>query len=107
VLERTKRIYYSKSTPRIEVEIYHSDTVGIFDNENDYQIFINKCATCSRYANNCSILVGAKESRIQDDVTLNQDTNKWECQKHKEIKTPKPPKEPKGPKAKKTKKETT
>jgi Holliday junction resolvase RusA-like endonuclease len=83
VMERVERIYYDVEHPRVELEIYHSDHVGIFDSQEDYETFNARCMTCSRYKNNCSIRVKCLESRIQEDVEL------WQCKKYKEIKVKK------------------
>ena len=80
ILTSTNRIYYDSKNPRIEIEIYPVDYIGIFDNNDDLQTFENKCHTCSRYKNNCSILNKAIEGRIIEEVQNKQ------CTKYKEVK---------------------
>lgn len=79
VLEKVNRIYYDKDSPRIEIKIYEADFVGIFDTEDDYTEFKNKCEKCKRFKRNCSIHRQALESRIQKDVV--KENNKWKCLK--------------------------
>lgn len=66
--ERVQRIYYDSKNPRIELDIYPVDYIGIFDNAACLQVFENKCAGCKKYNRNCTILHKAKEGRIQDEV---------------------------------------
>lgn len=80
VCERVNRIYYDSSNPRIELEIYPVDYIGIFDNKEQLNCFEDKCRTCQRYKRNCSILNKAKEGRIQEEICS------LECNKYKEIK---------------------
>jgi crossover junction endodeoxyribonuclease RusA len=80
VCERVNRIYYDSSNPRIELEIYPVDYIGIFDNQEQLDGFENKCKTCNRYNRNCSILNKAKEGRIQEEIC------NLECSKYKETK---------------------
>lgn len=80
VLTRTQRIYYDKENPRIELTFSRVNYIGIFDNQNELNDFEDKCKTCMRYKNNCSILVAAKESRIQEEI------NGKTCLKYKEVK---------------------
>lgn len=80
VCERVKRIYYDSSNPRIELEIYPVDYIGIFDNEDQLSSFEEKCKTCQRYKRNCSILKRAKEGRIQEEII------NLECCKYKKDK---------------------
>ena len=79
-LERVNRIYYDAEKPRIELEIYPVDYIGIFDNQFVLDQFENKCKQCSRYKRNCSILRKAKEGRIQPEIVDLQ------CNKYKESK---------------------
>lgn len=68
VCERVNRIYYDSANPRIELEIYPVDYIGVFDNYKQLECFENNCKTCTRYARNCSILNNAKIGRIQEEV---------------------------------------
>ena len=78
VCERVNRIYYDSYNPRIEIEIYPVDYVGIFDNLEQLDRFENRCKSCKRYSRNCSILNRAKEGRIQEDI------QNFVCSKYKE-----------------------
>lgn len=83
-LPRTNRIYIDSNNPRLEITITPTYTVGIFDLEEDYTKFENKCSQCKKYREGkCSIFIKAKESRIQEELTLNE--NKWECNKFNSI----------------------
>lgn len=79
-LFRPQRIYYDAKNPRIELEIYPVDYIGIFDNQEQLDNFEDKCKTCQRYKRNCSILNKAKEGRIQEEICG------FECSKYKELK---------------------
>lgn len=68
VCERVNRIYYDHSNPRIELEIYPVEYIGIFDNIEQLDYFEDKCKACKRYNRNCSILKKAKEGRIQEEI---------------------------------------
>lgn len=81
VLTRTQRIYYDKDNPRVELTFTPVDYIGIFDNQNELDDFESKCKSCMRYARNCSILIAAKEGRIQEEIVDKK------CEKFKEIKT--------------------
>ena len=80
VCERVNRIYYDSSNPRIELEIYPVEYIGIFDSYEQLDCFEDKCKTCKRYGRNCSILKKAKEGRIQEEIS------DLECSKYSEIK---------------------
>ena len=81
IMFRPQRIYYDKDNPRIELQIYESDYVGVFDDHTSLELFETICKTCSRYKRNCSILKKAKEGRIQDELGLD-----LICRKYKEKK---------------------
>lgn len=68
VCERVQAIYYDKISPRIELEIYPVDYIGIFDNASALKNFENRCVGCVRYTRNCSLLQKAKEGRTQDEI---------------------------------------
>ena len=68
VCERVQAIYYDKTNPRIELEIYPVDYIGIFDNASALKNFENRCVGCVRYTRNCSLLQKAKEGRAQDEI---------------------------------------
>jgi hypothetical protein len=68
-LPRTQRVLIDADNPRLEVVLSVAEYIGIFDNENCFNEFINTyCKQCKRYSNNCSILNKALEGRIQKDV---------------------------------------
>jgi Holliday junction resolvase RusA-like endonuclease len=68
ILTRTNAIYYDRENPRIEIEIYPVEYIGIFRNDEELKQFEDKCKTCKRYKNNCSILKNAKEGIIQKEI---------------------------------------
>lgn len=76
--ERVQRIYYDSDNPRIELNIYPVNYIGIFDNATQLKEFENRCVNCQKYKRNCSILKKAKEGRIQNDIVDNK------CLKYKE-----------------------
>lgn len=68
-LERCKRIYYDNKNPRMILEIYYSEQVGIFDNQSQLEKFTSNCIQCKRYKDGkCSIYKKALESRIQEEI---------------------------------------
>lgn len=75
--ERVQRIYYDSANPRIELEIYPVDYIGVFDNASQLQQFESNCIGCNRYKRNCSILQKAKDGRIQEEI------NNGICSKYK------------------------
>lgn len=79
ILTRTHRIYYDTVNPRVEIDIYPVDYIGIFDNQEQLDQFESKCKTCQRYKRNCQLLKKAKEGRIQEEI--DKDLN---CSKYKE-----------------------
>lgn len=66
--ERVQRIYYDSKDPRIELEIYPVDYIGVFDYALQLENFEFRCIGCKRYKRNCSILQKAKEGRIQEEI---------------------------------------
>jgi Holliday junction resolvase RusA-like endonuclease len=80
VLTRTQRILIDSENPRVELIISQVPFRGIFDTEEQMQQFEEKCKTCRRYKNNCSILKKAKEGRIQKEIDENLN-----CIKYKNI----------------------
>jgi Holliday junction resolvase RusA-like endonuclease len=68
--ERVKGIRYDNKNPRIELEIYPVDYIGIFDNNTQLELFESNCIHCNRYRNgNCSLLNKAKEGRLQEEIS--------------------------------------
>lgn len=68
VLFRPQRIYYDSENPRIELEIYPVDYIGVFNNASQLEEFETNCIGCNRYKRNCSLLKKAKEGRIQPEI---------------------------------------
>ena len=70
VCERVQRIQYDAANPRIELVITPVEYIGIFDNTEQANCFLqSNCIGCSRYKRNCSILRKAMDGRIQEGVT--------------------------------------
>lgn len=83
VLVRTQKILYDTENPRVEVSFHPVEYRGIFINENKLNEFEGKCETCKRYKRNCSILNKAKEGRIREEVTQENDT--YICNKYNQV----------------------
>jgi Holliday junction resolvase RusA-like endonuclease len=69
ILCRIQRVLFDTENPRVEAYIHPTTYVGVFDDQVDLNKFENKCKTCKRYNNNCSILVKAKEGRVQEEIS--------------------------------------
>lgn len=81
--ERVNKILYDNKNPRIELTIRPVEYVGIFDNNEQLELFKNRCTSCSRYRGGvCSILKKAIEGRVQEDI----DMQNFNCIKYKEKK---------------------
>jgi crossover junction endodeoxyribonuclease RusA len=63
------RVYIDKLNPRIEIEIYESESIGIFDDQADLTNFLSdNCLFCKKDTNKCSILKKLLENRIIEEV---------------------------------------
>lgn len=76
--ERVNRIYYDSNNPRIELKIYPTHYIGIFDNIAQLENFELHCSSCNRYRRNCSLLKKAKKGHIQKEI------HNGICEKYKE-----------------------
>jgi hypothetical protein len=87
---KDERIYYDSSNPRCIVKIYPAPYIGIFDDKNDYNKFINTyCSKCKKgdkigQKGGCTIYRSALESRIQDNLHIDFNTGEKECLKFKD-----------------------
>lgn len=69
ILPRVQRILYDATNPKIEVFFTPCNYIGIFDSLIDLEEFEENCHSCRFYLNSkCSVLVKAKEGRIQDEI---------------------------------------
>lgn len=86
-LMRDKNIFYNSKNPRVEVEIYYIDKIGIFDNKEKLDEFVlNNCSQCRKgnkigQKGGCSIYKKALENRIQEEIDMN--TMKCSVKKYK------------------------
>jgi Holliday junction resolvase RusA-like endonuclease len=79
--ERVMGIWYDTKNPRIELDIYPVQYIGVFPDGEHLINFKNAyCEKCGRYARNCSILVKAIEGKVQDEI------DGIRCEKFKEVK---------------------
>lgn len=71
VLPVTKRIYIDNGNPRLEMSIYESETIGIFEDEEHYKEFLKKnCLECKKNLSTCTILRRVLENRIVSECSL-------------------------------------
>lgn len=86
VLVRTQRVYYDMENPRFEIEISHVDYIGIWDNKDQYEQFIDNCKKCRNYKNGkCGRLNDYYNYKITNDL----DFENMVCHGYKEKKPPK------------------
>ena len=72
VCERVNAIYYDSKIPRIKLEIYPVNYIGIFKNQEHLDEFKSKCIHCNIYnEDKCSIYKKAIEGRIQEEIGEN------------------------------------
>jgi crossover junction endodeoxyribonuclease RusA len=68
-----ERLYVDSNDPRVKIYLHELDWIGIFDNKNDRDFFINEnCINCKRYKRNCSILKSLDENKIVSEVDFVQ-----------------------------------
>jgi Holliday junction resolvase RusA-like endonuclease len=80
--ERVQGVFYDSACPRIEIDLYPVDYIGVFMNEEELNCFENNCASCSRHRDGrCSILVRSKEGRILSEVSRVE--SRTVCSKYK------------------------
>ncbi|GAA0092963.1 hypothetical protein UT300009_29930 [Paraclostridium bifermentans] len=73
LLPKVDNIYIDKYNPRVELCITVSDKMGIFDNEEHFNAFIEEnCVKCKKhyYKRHCSIISKALENRIEPQINL-------------------------------------
>lgn len=68
-LALTDRVYIDPSNPRIEIEIFESDAIGVFDDEEHLAIFKSfNCNGCKKDPDRCGIMKKLLDNRISDQV---------------------------------------
>lgn len=73
ILYEVKNIFIDKNDPRVEVKIRKSEKKGIFNSEDELNIFLeSNCHDCKRYKRNCSNLRKALENRIEPQINKNE-----------------------------------
>lgn len=69
VLPSADRLYLDNKNPRLEIEIYESEAIGIFDNQSHLDKFIeNNCSLCKRNVEKCGIMKKLLDNRIIEEV---------------------------------------
>lgn len=78
VCERVQKVMYDPENPRVEFTITPVDYIGIFDNAEQLEQFIDSnCIGCKNFKRNCSLLNKAIDGRVQNEIT------QTECKKNK------------------------
>ncbi len=74
-LNHDKRIYYDSKNPRVILEVYYENWIGIFDGADELHDFMeNNCILCTRgVKGNCSIYKKAIANKIQEEIDMNID----------------------------------
>lgn len=76
-LMRDRNIFYDSKNPRVEVDIYYLDKVGIFEDQQELDVFVkNNCSQCKKgnkigQKGGCSIYKKALENRVQEEIDMN------------------------------------
>ena len=84
LLPRTQRVLFDKNDSRVEITFTPVEYVGIFDNEEEYIKFEEKCQSCTRFLNGrCSILNNSREGTVREEVDLDS----YECSEYKKKST--------------------
>lgn len=83
VLTRPNKLFVDRQNPRLEIEIKFVDFIGVFDNEQQLNIYIENCKNCRRFKNGtCSILKDCIEGVINKDFNFEQkQCNKFKIKK--------------------------
>ncbi len=68
IIPRVKNVFIDKDNPRIELKIYVSEKIGVFDSEENMNEFVkNNCdKCCRRRKSQCIIFRGLLENRVHD-----------------------------------------
>jgi Holliday junction resolvase RusA-like endonuclease len=69
VMEAARRVYIDKQNPRMELRIYETGFMGIFDSEDHwYQFMEDNCSLCKKNPNRCSTMTKALENKLTGDI---------------------------------------
>lgn len=82
VKENVKKVFYNSKNPKIILDIYIDEQVGVFKDTDNYYQFKKKCTGCKRYKRNCSILNGAMEGKISEGLYSLDEYESWVCSKY-------------------------
>ena len=64
-----QRVYIDAANPRIEIEIFESGTIGIFEDQEDLSLFMsNNCNVCKKNTETCGVLKKLLDNRIIEEV---------------------------------------
>ena len=70
VLPLVERVYIDPVNPRIEIELFESKAIGIFDDEIHLEDFKNlNCLNCKKDPNRCTIMKKLLDNRITADIS--------------------------------------
>lgn len=82
VMEKVNRIYYDSKNPRIELKIYESQFLGIFDGEDHFRQFLQEnCDKCKKTKEKCGVYKMCLSNRISMDYSLEKNI----CKKIKKV----------------------
>lgn len=74
IIARCNRVYYTNNPdmpPHFEYKLYPVDYIGIWENEEDYNKFIDKCKTCRNYKEHkCKRLADYETYKITKDFDI-------------------------------------
>ena len=79
---RTQRVFIDSIEPRLEIVLSVASNVGIFENVEEYEIFINTyCNNCKRgnkigKKGGCTVYREALENRIREVIPMNTEEEK-------------------------------
>lgn len=69
VLPICKRVYIDSENPRLEIKVYESDSIGVFENEEQHLLFkLNNCNLCKKKTSSCSIYKKLIDNRVIKDA---------------------------------------
>lgn len=83
-LPRTHRVYIDSDNPRVEFTLTVANYIGIFNNKEELEQFINTyCKNCKKgkkigQKGGCTIYKEALENRIKPSIILDEN-KKWKC----------------------------
>ena len=70
IIPYVEDVKIDSKNPRLEVELYLADKIGVFNRDQHSEFIKKNCSNCTRFKRNCGLLKDSVHNKVKEEISI-------------------------------------